>query len=161
MFLSQNCVRWRLVAGILLLGISSRAMASWYCDAKDGKFTFTPCANCKKIYCWDGHVYSEEPGYTRPPDFVSAYWEQKHRGAEQIRAEIDRKGKELKAKFQDAQRETERLNAERGQQHKAFTDNLERKSAEVRSAARHSLNGPSAPRAVGTAASTAIAPGIT
>jgi hypothetical protein len=156
MFLSRNWLRWSAVAGILVLGISSRAMASWYCDAKDGKFTFTPCANCKKMYCWGGHIYSEEPGYASPPGFVLAYWEQKHRESEQIRAEIDRKGKELKAKFQDAQKETERLNAERGQQSKQFNDDLERNSAAIRAAVRNRTNAPPASRTGGTMATNAV-----
>jgi hypothetical protein len=52
-------------------------------------------------------------------------------------------------------RETERLNRERGQQHKEFMDSVTRKSAEIHSAAQHY---PSAPPAAGTGsmASTAI-----
>ena len=127
----------------------------WRCDAKDGKFIMTPCANCKKFYCWDGAIYSEEPGYTAPPGFVLAYWEEKHRESEQIRAEIDRKGKELKEQFRESQQETQRLNAERKQQHKEFMDSVARKSAEIHSAAQRPPSAPGAARTGTAMASTA------
>jgi len=158
MFLSGNWLRWRVVAAILAAGISCWAQGGsfrWYCDAKDGKFIITPCATCKKFYCWDGAIYSDEPGYKAPPGFVLAYWEQKHRESEQLRADLARKGKELKEQFEESVRETERLNRERGQQHKEFMDSVARKSAEIHAAAQHSPIAPPAARS-GSMATTAI-----
>src|SRR4051794_29541414 len=84
----------------------------WRCDAKDGKFIMTPCANCQKFYCWDGQIFSETLGYNRPPSYVLSYWDEVHRRSKQIRDDIDRRGKELREQVQNAQQETAKLNQE-------------------------------------------------
>ncbi len=111
------------------------AQIRWKCDPKDGKFITALCATCKKFYCWDGQIFSEEAGYTPPPAYVLAYWEEIHRRSQQIKADIDRRGKELKEQVQKGQQEAVRLNQERAQAHQEFTDDLNRRIAESRAAA--------------------------
>jgi hypothetical protein len=119
-----------------LLLVSAACLAAqirWKCDPKDGKFIMTPCGNCKKLYCWDGKIFSEERGYAPPPSYVLSYWEEVHRRSEEMRAEIDRKGKELREQVENAKQETARLNQERMQAHKEYMDDLNRRIAESRS----------------------------
>jgi hypothetical protein len=127
------------------------AQIRWKCDAKDGKFIMTLCATCQKLYCWDGEIFSEEPGYTPPPSYVLSYWEDVHRRSQQIRDDIDRRGKELREQVQKGAQETQRLNQERAQSHKEYMDNLNRRISES-----HSLQG--APRGGVTASSQRAVP---
>jgi len=124
-------LRWPFL--ILVSATCLAAQIRWTCDAKDGKFIVTPCATCKKFYCWDGKIFSEEPGYTRPPSYVLSYWEEVHRRSEQIRADIDRRGKELREQVQRAEQDSARLNQERMQAHKEYMDDLNRRISESRS----------------------------
>src|SRR5579871_1461152 len=120
---------------LLILGSAGclAAQIRWSCDAKDGKFIMAPCATCKKFYCWDGKIFSEEPGYTPPPGYVLSYWEEVHRRSQQIRADIDRRGKELREQVQKGAQETARLNQESAQRQKEYMDDLHRRIAESRS----------------------------
>jgi hypothetical protein len=122
----------------------------WKCDAKDGKFIVTPCANCQKFYCWDGKIFSEEAGYTPPPAYVLQYWEEVHRRSQQIREDIERRGKELREQVQKGAEESKRLNQERMQAHQEYMDDLHRRINERRSAAGapHSSAIASSPRAI-------------
>ena len=104
------------------------AQIRWKCDAKDGKFTMTPCANCQKFYCWDGKIFSEEKGYTPPPAYVLQYWEEVRRRSQQIREDIERRGKELREQVQKGAEETKRLNQERMQAHTEYMGDLHRRS---------------------------------
>jgi len=131
----------RSVFLILLSAASLAGEIRWKCDAKDGKFITALCANCKKFYCWDGQIFSEEEGYTPPPSYVLAYWEEVHRKSAQIRADIDRRGKELKEQVEKGREETARLNQERAQAHQEFMDNLNRRISESRSSAGVARNG--------------------
>jgi hypothetical protein len=106
------------------------AQFRWKCDAKDGKFIVTPGANSKKFYCWDGQIFSEEKGYTPPPSFVLDYWAEVHRKSQQIREDIDRRGKELKEGFERSKEESSRLSQERMAANKQFNDNLNRQVSE-------------------------------
>ena len=110
-----------------LWGQFAQPRFKWYCKKEDGKFTMTPCAKCKKFYCWDGEIFSEEEGYTPPPAYVLEYWEKQRQHSEQIRADIARKGEELKQKVQQAGIDTQRLNAESARKHQEFMSSLERK----------------------------------
>jgi hypothetical protein len=141
-------LRWSFL--ILASAASLAAQIRWTCDAKDGKFAMTPCATCQKFYCWDGQIFSEEPGYTPPPSYVLCYWEEAHRRSQQIRADVDRKGKELGEQVQKASQETMRLNQERNQAHKEYMDDLNRRINESRSSqgAPHSGMGANNQRAV-------------
>lgn len=94
----------------------------------------TPCANCKKFYCWDGQIFSEEAGYTPPPGYVLQYWEEVHRKSQQMREDIDRRGKELREQYEKSVENTARLNAERMQAHQQYMDDLHRHIEERRSA---------------------------
>jgi len=141
-------LRWFLLM-MVSCGLLTAQMR-WRCDAKDGKFTMTPCANCQKFYCWDGQIFSEEPGYTRPPGYVLAYWEEIHRKSQEMRADIDRKGKELREQYQKATEDNAKLNQERMAASKAFNDDLKRRIEESRSrpgAARTGMVSPSSTRA--------------
>jgi hypothetical protein len=109
----------------------------WKCDPKDGKFIVTPGANSKKFYCWDGQIFSEEKGYTPPPGYVLAYWEEVHRKSQQIREDIDRRGKEMKQQFEQSVENTKRLNQERAQQHQQFMDDLHRRMADPKAPMPH------------------------
>jgi hypothetical protein len=120
----------------------------WKCDPKDGKFVMAPCANCKKFYCWDGEIFSDQQGYTRPPSYVLSYWEEVHRKSQQIREDIDRRGKELKQQVEQAQQDTARLNRERMETHQEYMDDLKRRMAESRA--------PSAPRGTMTSPQGAV-----
>jgi len=124
-------LRWFLLV-MVSCGLLTAQMR-WRCDAKDGKFTMTPCANCKKFYCWDGQIFSDELGYTRPPGYVLAYWEEIHRKSEQVRADIDRRGKELRDQYQKATEDNAKLNQERMAASKEFNDDLKRRIDESRS----------------------------
>ena len=125
---------------VLISAASLAAQIRWKCDPKDGKFSVTMCKGCKKFYCWDGEIFSEEEGYTPPPAYVLSYWDQVHRRSQQIREDIDRRGKELKQQVEQGRQETARLNQERAQAHKEFMDDLNRRVATPRSptAAPHS-----------------------
>jgi hypothetical protein len=123
----------RVLVLILISAASLMAQIRWKCDPKDGKFAVTMCKGCKRFYCWDGEIFSEEEGYTPPPSYVLDYWEQVHRRSQQIREEIDRRGKELKQKVEQGKQETARLNQERAQAHKEFMDDLNRRVAAPRS----------------------------
>ena len=119
---------------LLTLGLAAcmAGQIRWKCDPKDGKFVVTPCSTCKKFYCWDGEIFSDEEGYTPPPSSVLAYWEEVHRKSQQIREDIDRRGKELKQQFEKAQQDGARLNQERMQAHKEYMDDLNRRIAQSR-----------------------------
>jgi hypothetical protein len=147
-------LRWSLL--ILLSAGSLGAQFRWKCDPKDGKFTTTLCATCKKMYCWDGQIFSEEEGYTPPPSYVLAYWEEVARKSQQIRADIERRGKELADQVQAGKQETARLNQDRALAHKEFMDDLNRRIAQSRSGS------PPAPRAaiVSRAVPTNVVAGV-
>jgi hypothetical protein len=104
----------------------------WKCDAKDGKFVVRPGKDSKKFYCWDGQIFSEEKGYTPPPGYVLAYWEEVARKSAQMRADIERKGKEMAEQWERSKQETARLNQERMAEHKAYMDDLNRRVGETR-----------------------------
>jgi hypothetical protein len=124
-------LRWSLL--MLLAAGSLAAEIRWTCDAKDGKFIMQPCATCKKFYCWDGKIFSDDPDYARPPAYVLAYWEEVKRKSQHIRADIERKSKEMQEHAQKAAQETQQLNQQRTQADKEFMDNLNRRIAESRS----------------------------
>jgi len=136
---------------ILVSAACLAAQIRWTCDPKDGKFVATPCAACQKFYCWDGQIFSEERGYPPPPSYVLAYWEEVHRNSQQIRADIDRRGKELKEKVEKAKQETARLNQERAQAHQEFMDDLHRRMNDM-----HPSSG--GPRTATTASARRVAP---
>jgi hypothetical protein len=117
-------LRWSCM--LLISAGCLSAEVRWKCDPTDGKFIATPGINSKKFYCWDGQIFSEEKGYTPPPGYVLAYWEEVHRRSQQIRDDMDRRCKELREKVQQAPLEAARLNQERAEAHKEFMDKLNR-----------------------------------
>jgi hypothetical protein len=116
----------------LLLAWAATAAAQfhWTCDPKDGKFVRG--FGKEKYYCWDGRIFSTEPGYTPPPSYVLDYWVEVQRKMEQTRADIARKGQEMADKVHQAQLDTERMNQERLQKDRVFNDELNRKIAQQR-----------------------------
>ena len=136
-------LRWSILT--LFSAACLTAQIRWKCDAKDGKFVMTPCATCQKFYCWDGEIFSEEPGYTPPPSYVLSYWEDVHRRSQQIRADIDRRGKELQEQVEKGAQDTARLNQERMQAHKEYMDDLNRRMAESHSRSRGAPRSSAAP----------------
>lgn len=118
---------------LFLIAISAATAAAqfhWTCDPKDGKF-MKGFGN-EKYYCWDGQIFSTAAGYTPPPGYVLAYWEEVHRKMDQTRADIDRKGQEMADKVHQAQADTARMNQERLQKDQAFNDRLNSKVAAQR-----------------------------
>jgi hypothetical protein len=105
----------------------------WYCNPRDGKFIETPCATCKKFYCWDGKIFSEEKGYTPPPAYVLSYWDEVHRRSQQIRSDIEQTKKELAEQVQKGAQDSKRMNEERLQAHQAFMEDLDRRAVQSRS----------------------------
>jgi hypothetical protein len=102
----------------------------WTCKAEDGKFMRG--MGKEKYYCWDGKIFSTEPGYNPPPQYVLDYWVEVHRKMEQTKADIARKSQEMADKVHQAQQDTKRMNEERFQKDQAFNDELNRKVAEQR-----------------------------
>lgn len=123
----------RALLSVLIVTGCVAGQFRWKCNAKDGKFTMTPCANCKKFYCWDGQIFSEEKGYTPPPAYVLEYWEAVRQRSAQIRAASRQHGRELEEMAAKAREENKRLNSERQASHKAYMDDLERRIAASRS----------------------------
>src|SRR5271165_785395 len=128
----MTMLRWFFPIMLFAGSLSAQIQVRWRCDPKDGKFTTTLCANCKKFYCWDGEIFSEEDGYTPPPQEVLAYWEEVKRRSQQIRADIERRTQELRDAVKNGQQQSQRMNQERLQAHQQFMDNLNRRIAESR-----------------------------
>ena len=121
-------LRWCLF--LLVSAASVSAQIRWKCDPKDGKFITSFGRNGRNFYCWDGQIFSEEAGYTPPPGYVLAYWEEVHRKSAQIRADIARKGQELKDQAEKAKQDSARLNQERAKSHAEYMADLNRRVAE-------------------------------
>jgi len=123
----------RLCFLVLISAVSLFADIRWTCRGRDGKFTITMCANCKKFYCWDGEIFSETKGYTPPPGYVLAYWAEVERKSAEIRADIAQKGKELREQVEQARQNGQRMSQERMREHEASLADLRRRMDERKS----------------------------
>ena len=134
------------LAPLLLLAFLSLSslfpqQVRYTCLNKKDRYNTIPCDGCPKYYCWDGEIFADAPGYNPPPTYVLQYWAKVEEDSRRLRADIDRKGKELEAAVERGKQETARLNAESAERHKQFMDEVNQK-IQANNASRPTSNPP-------------------